>query len=183
MISVTGVRIPRMKQADKRWRGFTVIELLLVVVIVAVMAALAVPNFGSTYARIQLRKAADDLAYHMRYAQSYAITKNTLTRLEFDSSFTQYWLARQPGDEAAQDAFIGLTGRMGEVVGVPRDIQISFKDGDPVLYFYPDGTIDKRSIDFCRVHPAYRRGEECLFISTQKQRGQVHVLKQSDESL
>lgn len=170
-------------QQEKGIRSFTVIELLLVVVIIAVIAALAVPNFGSTYARVQLRKAADDLAYHMRYAQSYAVTKNTRVRLEFDPSFIQYWLTRQSEDDAAQDAFIGLTGRMGEVISVPRGVQVSFEDGDPLLYFYPDGTMDKRRIDFCRVHPAGRQSGECVFVSTQTQRGQVHVLKQPDESL
>lgn len=169
------------KQANKRWRGFTIIELLLVVVMIAVMAALAAPNFGSTYARVQLRKAADDLAYHMRYAQSYAITKNTRVRLEFDPSSTRYWLTRRSGDAAAQDTFIGLTGRMGEVIRVPRGVQVSFKDGDPLLYFYPDGTMDKRRINFCRVHPAGRQGGQCVLVSTQKQRGQVHVLKDNNE--
>lgn len=162
-------------------RSFTIIELLLVVVIIAVIAALAVPNFGGTYARVQLRKAADDLAYHMRYAQSYAITKNTPVRLEFDSSFAQYWLTRRSADDAAQDVFIGLTGRMGEVISVPRGVQVSFEDGEPLLYFYPDGTMDKRRINLCRVRPAGRRGGECVFISTQEQRGQVHVLKDNNE--
>ncbi len=77
-----------MKQADKRWRGFTLVEILLVVVIMAVIAVLAVPNFSRTYAGIELHKTADDLAYRMRYVQSYAITKNTRARLEFDPSFT-----------------------------------------------------------------------------------------------
>lgn len=177
-----------MKQADKRWRGFTIIELLLVVVIVAVIAALAAPNFGSTYARIQLRKAADDLAYRMRYAQSYAITRNTLTRLEFDPSFTRYWLTSKSGEEAAQDTFERLTGRLGESVGIPGDIQVSFAQDDPSLYFYPDGTMDKRRVSLCRglpagrVGPAQRDRQECVFVSTQKQRGQVYVSKQSDEN-
>ncbi|MBI3617245.1 MAG: prepilin-type N-terminal cleavage/methylation domain-containing protein [Candidatus Omnitrophica bacterium] len=193
-----------MNQADKRDRGFTLIEILLVVVIMAVIAALAVSNFSRTYAGIELRKAADDLAYRMRYAQSYAVTKNTRARLEFDPLFTQYWLTRpagssrsqrlpplgeplaagreppglrpkaprgeeQSGDDAAQDAFERITGRFGQSTSLPRDVRLSFEDGDPSLFFYPDGTIDKRRISLCR-------GEDCVFISTQKQRGQVSVL-------
>ena len=170
----------------KRPQGFTLIEILLVVVIMAVIAVLAVPNFSRTYAGIELRKAADDLAYRMRYAQSYAITRNTLTRLEFDPFFTQYWLTRQSGDETAQGAFERIPGRMGEITGIPRDAQVSFAEGGPALYFYPDGTMDKRRISFCRALPvplrgtysAGRQGDECFFVSTQKQRGQVLILNE-----
>ena len=194
-----------MNQTDKRNRGFTLIEILLVVVIMAVIAVLAVPNFSRTYAGIELRKAADDLAYRMRYAQSYAITKNTRARLEFDPLLTQYWLTRptgslrpkaprgeeQSGDDTAQDAFERLTGRLGQSISLPREVRLSFEDGDPSLFFYPDGTIDKRRISLCRALPAGRvgpatrdrQGEDCVFVSTQKQRGHVHVFKQSDESL
>lgn len=174
MISSTGARIPAADGMKSR-NSFTLIEILLVVVIIAVIAALAVPNFGGIYARIQLRKAADDLAYHMRYAQSYAITKNTLTRLEFDPFFTQYWLTRQSGDETTQDVFEKISGRMGGIISIPHGAQISFGDDDPAMLFYPDGTMDKRRISLCH-------DEECFLISTQKQRGQVHVLKQSDEN-
>ena len=148
-------------------RSFTLIEILLVAVILAVIAVLAVPNFSRTYAGIELRKAADDLAYRMRYAQSYAITKNTRARLEFDPLFTQYWLAadrfpsakgspreEQSGDDTAQDAFERLTGRLGQSISLPRDVRLSFEDGDPSLSFYPDGTIDKRRISLCRALPA-----------------------------
>ena len=188
----------------KRMRSFTVIEILLVVVIMAVITVLAVPNFSRTYAGIELRKAADDLAYRMRYAQSYAITKNTRARLEFDPLFTQYWLTRptgslrpkaprgeeQSGDDTAQDAFERLTGRLGQSISLPREVRLSFEDGDPSLFFYPDGTIDKRRISLCRALPAGRvgpatrdrQGEDCVFVSTQKQRGHVHVFKESDES-
>jgi len=153
-------------------RSFTIIEILLVVVIVAVIAALAAPNFAGTYTRIQLRKAADDLAYRMRYAQSYAITKNTRTRLEFDPSFTQYRLTRQSAGSAT-DTFERIGGRMGEGVTIARDIRVSFEDGDPSLYFYPDATMDKKRIDLCH-------DEECVFISTKEQRGHVYVSKISD---
>ena len=178
---------PIIKKMGSRTGGFTLIEILLVVVIMAVITVLTIPNFSRTYAGIELRTAADDLAYRMRYAQSYAVTKNTRARLEFDPLFTQYWLTRttgsllpagrreQSGDDTAPDAFERLTGRLGQSVSLPRDVRLSFEDGDPVLFFYPDGTIDKRRISLCR-------GDDCVFVSTQKQRGQVHVFKQSDES-
>lgn len=184
-----------MKQANKRWRGFTLVEILLVVVIMAVIAVLAVPDFSRTYKGIELRKTADDLAYRARYAQSYAITKNTPARLEFDPSFTQYWLTRRSGDDAAQDTFIRLTGRLGGITNIPRDIQVSFEEGNSSLDFYPDGTMDRRRIHFCRglpvphsgtypagqAEPSMRDRQECVLVSTQEQRGFVHVSRQSDK--
>lgn len=172
MTLLTGLLIPVIRKMSNRTHGFTLIEILLVTVIIAVTAGLAVPHFSRMYAGVELRKAADDLAYRMRYAQSCAITKNTLMRLEFDPLFTQYRLTRQSGDEAAGDAFVKLPGRLGERITIARGIQVSFKDEDSSFYFYPDGTMDKRRINLCR-------GEECVFVSTQQQRGQVLVLTQS----
>ncbi len=160
----------------KRENAFTLVEILLVVVIMGVITVLAAPKFSRTYAGIELRKAADDLAYRMRYAQSYAVTNNTLARLEFDPSSMQYSLARQSDDETSSGTFEKIANDLGARVSVPAGIAMSFEEGETAIDFYPDGTIDKRRISFCRK-------EECVFVSTQKQRGQVHVFRQSDENL
>ena len=56
--------------------GFTIIELMLVMVIVGVMVALAGPNIRDLILRIRLKTAASDLHSSLTMARSEAIKRN-----------------------------------------------------------------------------------------------------------
>lgn len=58
-------------------RGFTVIELLIVIAVVAVMLSWAMPNLKGTLARNQLLGQANELASAMALARSEAVTRGT----------------------------------------------------------------------------------------------------------
>lgn len=58
--------------------GFTLIEVMTVVVIVGIMSALAVPDLRMMYARYELNQASRALYNHMMMAQSRAIKDNTV---------------------------------------------------------------------------------------------------------
>jgi prepilin-type N-terminal cleavage/methylation domain-containing protein len=58
--------------------GFTLIEMMTVVVIVGIMSALAVPDLRMMYARYELNQASRALYNHMMMAQSRAIKDNTM---------------------------------------------------------------------------------------------------------
>lgn len=55
--------------------GFTAIELMVTVAIVAVLAALAAPSFSSLIERWQVRQAAEDLRSTIYFARSEAIKR------------------------------------------------------------------------------------------------------------
>lgn len=57
-------------------RGFTVIELMIVVAITAILVAVAVPSFVDIIARSQVKTAAADLHLSMMRARSEAIKRN-----------------------------------------------------------------------------------------------------------
>lgn len=59
-------------------QGFTLIEIMIVVVIVGISAALAVPNFTLMYARHELYQATTDLYNRLIFARSAAISRNTM---------------------------------------------------------------------------------------------------------
>ena len=155
--------------------SFTIIEILLAIVLIAIIATLAVPNFGGAYTRVQLRKTADDLAYLMRYAQSQAIVKNRIMRLEFDPSFTQYWLMEgneTPDPQNEKGNFSPVAGRLGAPVAVPKEIILT--STSPSLYLYPDGTLDQVRVDLCRK-------QECFSVSTHTQRGIINVFETTEQ--
>ncbi|OGX37664.1 MAG: hypothetical protein A3G91_04605 [Omnitrophica WOR_2 bacterium RIFCSPLOWO2_12_FULL_50_9] len=149
--------------------GFTIIELLLVVIILLVVVGLTVPSFSPAYARLQLHKTVEDLAFVMRYAQSRCVMNNRRIRLAFDSTLSEYQLMQQtPPSGEGEGAFEPVGGRWGRVFRIPDDVTVH--TDDPFVYFFPDGRIEKQDISICRQ-------EKCLTISTQGQRGHVWILE------
>ncbi len=65
-------------------RGVTFVEIMLVVVITGIIAALATPNVVSELERIRFRGQARDLVSRMREARSYAITNKGAYGVSFD---------------------------------------------------------------------------------------------------
>ena len=70
-------------QLGKSNRGFSLVELITVVVIIIVVAALALPILLNTVANIRLRAAAGELSGLMQEARILAAKKNTVYDIKF----------------------------------------------------------------------------------------------------
>jgi type IV fimbrial biogenesis protein FimT len=62
-------------------RGFTLVELLVVMALLAVLLSMAVPAFTSSQLTTQLRTAANNLVASAHLARSEAIKRNTMVRM------------------------------------------------------------------------------------------------------
>jgi len=76
--------------------GFTIIEVLLVVVIIAIAAMMVVPMFSSADS-MQLRSAANMIAADLEYAKSMAITRGQNFSVVFDETAGSYRIEDQHG--------------------------------------------------------------------------------------
>ena len=65
-------------------KGITLIELIVVMVIIAIGAALMVPNIGGWLPNYRLRSATRDIASTMRVAQMKAVSNNIQYRVNLD---------------------------------------------------------------------------------------------------
>lgn len=62
-------------------RGFTLIELMIVVALVAIVLALAAPSFTTTLAKKRMEGVASELGTDMQYARSEAVQRNAPIRV------------------------------------------------------------------------------------------------------
>lgn len=78
-------------------RGFTLIEILIVIVILAIAAMTAIPMMGSA-ASVQIRSAANIIAADLEYAKSLAISKGQNFSVVFDEGAESYSIVDQDGN-------------------------------------------------------------------------------------
>lgn len=72
----TKLRTKFLRTSRKQTSGFTIIELLIVMIIVAIGVALAVPSYKAIIEKRRLTAATEDIAAFMKYAHSESIKRN-----------------------------------------------------------------------------------------------------------
>ncbi|WP_022668521.1 GspH/FimT family protein [Desulfospira joergensenii] len=77
--------------------GFTLIELVLVLIIIVVLASVTIANFSSWQDNIYLKSAARDLYSSMQEARMIAVENNSSTAIVFDTANNRYYLCDDPG--------------------------------------------------------------------------------------
>ncbi|MCX8097690.1 MAG: GspH/FimT family protein [Casimicrobiaceae bacterium] len=122
----------------RRARGFTLVELLVVLVLVALIVALAPPLWGSARATSEHRSAARAVAHMLRLARSEAVARRVDVPVEFDLAAREVRLAS--GSAAAEGGrlrAIKLPERLViELTTTQAETQSSERGS---IRFYPDG--------------------------------------------
>jgi len=109
-----------LREAIKRnvmnQKGITLIELIVVMVIIAIGAALTTPNISGWLPNYRLRSATREVVSIMRVAQIKAVSNNIWYRVTFDTANNKYFL------ENSQD--LGTTWtKEGEDQTLPTGVQ------------------------------------------------------------
>lgn len=126
MEAETGPLLPASFQ-----RGFTLLEIMVVMVIAVLALALIVPNFGGVISSVQLKGAARDLASGLRYARGQALANKTETAFTLDVEQRRYRIGDHKREyslpsELDLTLFTARSELKGEGVGA--------------ITFFPDGT-------------------------------------------
>ena len=112
-------------------RGFTLVELMVVIAVIALVTGLATPLLYRVLPGLQIEAAAKDLSATLRRARSAAIGGNRAALVEFDVAAASY--QRLP-DGDVED----LPEGVGIALIAARSEQLDEDRGR--IRFYPDGS-------------------------------------------
>ncbi len=84
-------------------RAFTVIETIIVIVIVAILAATAIPAFVSSHNTLKIESAYKQLMQDIRYTRQLAIASQVTHGISFNPSLDSYFLYRQDTSNVIKD--------------------------------------------------------------------------------
>ncbi|MEO1882700.1 MAG: GspH/FimT family pseudopilin [Methyloprofundus sp.] len=111
-------------------RGFTLVELLLVIVIIALAAAVAAPNIGSGNQTASLNAAAREISSALRFARGHALThrKEAVVMLNLEDNSYQI-TDRSKKYKVAKDIAVSLDVAQSQIIDQDHGGVRFFSDG------------------------------------------------------
>ena len=114
----------------RRASGVTLLELMIVLMLMALIAAVTIPIFGSGVSTTELRSAARELAAGLRLARGQAIAQRSEATLQLDVAARSFSVPPDPRVHALP------TGIELKLFTAQRDL---VSDNVGAIRFYPDG--------------------------------------------
>ncbi|MFL5343114.1 MAG: Tfp pilus assembly protein FimT/FimU [Gemmataceae bacterium] len=152
--------------------GFTLLEVLLVMVIIAVMIGLATPSIEAMYADARVKAGSDHLRSRFAETRSHAIEEGRVYRFavkpgqsgyKFAPDSTAHWDATGTNNSQQTDDDAGTAATVVEDV-MPNNITIDLgnnqapatdsKGYTTILRFFPDGSCDNDTTITLRLDDA-----------------------------
>lgn len=132
-------------------KGFTLLELLIVIAIMGILLLAVIPSFKETYRGLEILTASKKIASFITYAKQKAILERVKYRLNFDYTGRKYWLTREkdPIDYPNNYVEINRFAELPEKVVLDHEVDF--------ITFLPDGQSD---IDLLRLRNEF--GDEYM---------------------
>jgi general secretion pathway protein H len=129
-----------------RQRGFTMIELVVVLLIITLSAALVTPSLSRFSKSVELKGAAKKISVILRYYRSEAVHKGAVYQVLFDSEAREVKVQAVESEEATEEEKKGERIVTKSYI-LPEGIQIKeveapspqFPSDFPAIEFYPNG--------------------------------------------
>jgi prepilin-type N-terminal cleavage/methylation domain-containing protein len=148
----------RADRPSPREAGFTLYEIIIVLVVLLVVAGLVAPSFAGFLPSFRIRKAGEDLIAAVEKARVDAVLTSRRFRLVFSKEPAAYRLEYEPDPMNEPATFRRLPGEWGAKNELPDGVAFSSLDGaaevpealagvfEECLEFSPDGSASAMTI-------------------------------------
>ncbi|MCC6682019.1 MAG: GspH/FimT family pseudopilin, partial [Phycisphaeraceae bacterium] len=137
--------------------GFTLVEILVVIVIISVLSGMIMPQLSGQRGSAEMRSAAIQLYTAARYAHEQAVLRSNTVRLLFDTIDNSYRIqVENPEAEDESEPFEDITTGPIKPTKLPDSLQFGSLLIEPVqrsvtpeiaICFYSDGSADPAAIE------------------------------------
>ena len=176
----------------KSRRAFTLIEMVVVIVLISIVAAMIIPEMKGSFNDALLRSTGRDLVNVFSFASSRAVGLGQCYRVRFDAPNGRYAVERQIHDGTGTD-FVplkdvsGAEGRLDPHIAVAISAPEESSSGNDLspgpaaqslpdaISFYPDGTSDAAEVQL-RDRDGFQ-----LLLQLNPVTGRVHVTEPTHE--
>lgn len=152
----TSTTISPLARMRTKAYGFTIVEMLLVVTIIALLAGLAGAMYVGTYKRMQVEKGARGIFSAARYARIIAIEKRKNCKLILDKTNNRFYLAidspnrndDEKGGQIIKNQYTKPTQFSDKVsfesimITSTAEVDMQGREFEDVVVFKPNGTAD-----------------------------------------
>ena len=90
----------------ERSRGFTLLELMVVLILIGIMSAIIIPEMKGSFQDALLRSTSRELVTVFNLASSRAISINQLHRVRLDRNSGRYVVERRAQENEQADGFV-----------------------------------------------------------------------------
>lgn len=137
-------------------KGFTIIEVVVVVAIIGILAAMAIPQLGNSVAEQELNSSAQQLVSELRYLQQITINADDTQTYRMVFNSNQYYIAN------------GVN--IIKTIALPASVLIYGTPSDMTFNRYDGGTTTAQTIQLRSASL-----NKSLYIKIHPNRGRVRI--------
>lgn len=161
------MKSPEAAMGCKRLYGFTLIEILLVIVVLSILASLTIPDLTNSLNKLGLKNKAYKILDLMQSAHLRALSQNSRYRLASSPDLSHFWLEHEE-----TNGYSRVSGSLGKIIDLDPAVKVVC-DGLPVE-FMPDGSIGKAEITLCILN-------DCILITTKELYADIRISEWTSE--